>query len=114
MTGGFFAQAIEASFLAGDNNLVFFMERSRSVLLQDKLNELGARALLPRKNIRVGKSADSDHRTSAEDAYISLILLYNPESSGYSFCKPRTSLNSRLNPSRYFTPPIISINMRRM
>ena len=48
MTRGFFADAIEASFLAGDNNLAFFfMERSRSVLLQDKLNELGARALLP-------------------------------------------------------------------
>ena len=48
MTRGFFADAIEASFLAGDHNLAFFfMERSRSVLLQDKLNELGARALLP-------------------------------------------------------------------
>ncbi|HEX3769076.1 MAG TPA: CHAT domain-containing protein, partial [Puia sp.] len=48
MTRDFFAQAIEASFLAGDHNLAFFfMERSRSVLLQDKLNELGARALLP-------------------------------------------------------------------
>ena len=48
MTRGFFADAIEASFLAGDNNLAFFfIERSRSVLLQDKLNELGARALLP-------------------------------------------------------------------
>ena len=47
-TRGFFADAIEASFLAGNNNLAFFfMERSRSVLLQDKLNELGARALLP-------------------------------------------------------------------
>jgi CHAT domain-containing protein len=48
MTRGFFADAIEGSFLAGDNNLAFFfMERSRSVLLQDKLNELGARAMLP-------------------------------------------------------------------
>jgi CHAT domain-containing protein/tetratricopeptide (TPR) repeat protein len=48
MTRGFFADAIEASFLASDNNLAFFfMERSRSVLLQDKLSELGARAMLP-------------------------------------------------------------------
>ena len=47
-TRKFFTHAIEASFLANDHKLAFFfMERSRSVLLQDKLNELGASALLP-------------------------------------------------------------------
>ena len=73
MTRGFFADAIEASFLAGDNNLAFFfMERSRSVLLQDKLNELGARALLPpEKTSALEKQQIRIDRTSAEAAYIS-------------------------------------------
>ncbi|HXB96294.1 MAG TPA: CHAT domain-containing protein, partial [Puia sp.] len=49
-TRDFFAHAIEACYLAGDNDLAFyFMEKSRSVLLQDKLNELGASAYLPPK-----------------------------------------------------------------
>jgi CHAT domain-containing protein/tetratricopeptide (TPR) repeat protein len=47
-TRGFYQDAIEASYLANDHNLAFFfMEKSRSVLLQDKLNELGASAFLP-------------------------------------------------------------------
>jgi tetratricopeptide (TPR) repeat protein len=47
-TRGFFVDALEASFLAQDDRLAFyFMEESRSVLLQDKLNELGAHAYLP-------------------------------------------------------------------
>jgi CHAT domain-containing protein len=47
-TRGFFSDALEACYLASDANLAFyFMEKSRSVLLQDKLDELGASALLP-------------------------------------------------------------------
>jgi CHAT domain-containing protein/tetratricopeptide (TPR) repeat protein len=47
-TRNFFAHALEACYLAGDDNLAFyFMEKSRSVLLQDRLNELGASAYLP-------------------------------------------------------------------
>ena len=47
-TRGFFINAIEASYLAHSPQLGFyFMEKSRSVLLQDKLNELGANAFLP-------------------------------------------------------------------
>jgi CHAT domain-containing protein len=47
-TRSFFACALEACYLAGDSQLAFyFMEKSRSVLLQDKLDELGARAYLP-------------------------------------------------------------------
>jgi len=47
-TRAFFAHALEASYFAGDDRLAFyFMEKSRSVLLQDKLNELGASAYLP-------------------------------------------------------------------
>jgi tetratricopeptide (TPR) repeat protein len=47
-TREFYTNALEASFLANDHNLAFFfMEKSRSVLLQDKLNELGASAFLP-------------------------------------------------------------------
>jgi len=47
-TRGFFANALEACYLAQDDGLaLYFMEESRSVLLQDKLNELGANAYLP-------------------------------------------------------------------
>ncbi|MEP6683414.1 MAG: CHAT domain-containing protein [Parafilimonas sp.] len=46
-TRGFYANAIEATYLAGKTNQAFyFMEKSRSVLLNDKLNELGAAAYL--------------------------------------------------------------------
>ena len=49
-TRDFFAHALEACYLANDHQLAFyFMEESRSVLLQDKLNELGASALLPKE-----------------------------------------------------------------
>jgi CHAT domain-containing protein/tetratricopeptide (TPR) repeat protein len=49
-TRGFFIHALEACYLAHDDRLAFFfMEESRSVLLQDKLNELGASALLPKE-----------------------------------------------------------------
>jgi tetratricopeptide (TPR) repeat protein len=47
-TRDFFSDALEACYLAHDDRLAFyFMEESRSVMLQDKLNELGARAYLP-------------------------------------------------------------------
>jgi tetratricopeptide (TPR) repeat protein len=47
-TRDFFANALEACYLAHDDRLAFFfLEESRSVLLQDKLNELGAHAYLP-------------------------------------------------------------------
>lgn len=47
-TRTFFVHALYACYLAHDDRLAFyFMEESRSVLLQDKLNELGAHALLP-------------------------------------------------------------------
>lgn len=43
-----FANALEACYLAGNDTLAFyFMEKSRSVLLSEKLNELGAHAVLP-------------------------------------------------------------------
>lgn len=46
-TREFFTNAIEACYLAGDVNRAFyFMEKSRSVLLNDELNELGAFAYL--------------------------------------------------------------------
>jgi tetratricopeptide (TPR) repeat protein len=47
-TRGFFNDALEACYFAGDDKLAFyFMEKSRSVLLQDKLNETVANDLLP-------------------------------------------------------------------
>lgn len=47
-TREFFSNALEACWLAGDTKLAFyFMEKSRAVLLNDKLNELGAFAFLP-------------------------------------------------------------------
>ncbi len=47
-TRSFFYNALEACYLAGDMPKAFhFMEKSRAVLLSDKLNELGASAHLP-------------------------------------------------------------------
>lgn len=47
-TRNFFSNAIAASFESGDNEALFyFMEKSRAILLNDKLNELGAQAYLP-------------------------------------------------------------------
>lgn len=55
-TRGFFANALEACYLAHDDGLAFyFMEESRSVLLQDKLNELGAKAYLPPEEAAKGE-----------------------------------------------------------
>ncbi|HRI19816.1 MAG TPA: CHAT domain-containing protein [Panacibacter sp.] len=46
-TREFFTNAMEACYLANDTkNAFFFMEKSRAVLLNDKLNELGANAHL--------------------------------------------------------------------
>ena len=48
ITRSLYRDALEAAFFAHDNQLAFyFMEKSRSVMLQDKLNELGASAILP-------------------------------------------------------------------
>jgi CHAT domain-containing protein/tetratricopeptide (TPR) repeat protein len=48
-TREFFTHAMEASYLANDTRLAFyFMEKSRAVLLNDKLNELGASTKLPK------------------------------------------------------------------
>jgi len=44
----FYSNALEACWLAKDpNTAFFFMEKSRAVLLNDRLNELGASAYLP-------------------------------------------------------------------
>lgn len=47
-TRDFFSFAMEACYLAKNDSLAFyFMEKSRSVLLNDKLNELNAASILP-------------------------------------------------------------------
>ena len=47
-TREFYSNALEACWLAHNaNTAFFFMEKSRAVLLNDRLNELGASALLP-------------------------------------------------------------------
>ena len=47
-THNFFTNAIEACYLSGNTAMAFyFMEKSRAVLLNDKLNEIGALAHLP-------------------------------------------------------------------
>jgi len=51
-TRDFYTYAIEASYLANNPSLAFFfMEKSRAVLLNDKLNELGASAHLSATDI---------------------------------------------------------------
>lgn len=47
-TRDFYTNAVEACYLANNSNLAFyFMEKSRAVLLNDNLSELGAAAYLP-------------------------------------------------------------------
>src|SRR4030095_1468481 len=47
-TREFFTNAMEACYLAQNTSLAYsFMEKSRAVLLNDRLNELGASAYLP-------------------------------------------------------------------
>ncbi len=47
-TRNFYHLAIEASYLANDPaSMLYFMEKSRAVLLNDKLNEVGSLAFLP-------------------------------------------------------------------
>jgi CHAT domain-containing protein len=49
-TTEFFSNVLEACFISNDTEDAFhFLEKSRAVLLNDQLNELGASALLPQK-----------------------------------------------------------------
>jgi len=49
-TRNFYRMAIETAYMANDSAAVlYFMEKSRAVLLNDKLNELGSLAYLPEK-----------------------------------------------------------------
>ncbi|MHA4846052.1 CHAT domain-containing protein [Flavitalea antarctica] len=51
-TRNFFTNALDACLLAKDYPLAFyFMEKSRAVILADKLNELGASSLLPANEV---------------------------------------------------------------
>ena len=53
-TNQFYADAIEASYLAGNSTLAFyFIEKSRAMLLSDKLNELNASSYLPVQEGRI-------------------------------------------------------------
>jgi CHAT domain-containing protein len=50
-TRNFYANAIEASYLGNDSRMAFyFMEKSRNVLLNDKLNELNASSYLSKED----------------------------------------------------------------
>jgi CHAT domain-containing protein/tetratricopeptide (TPR) repeat protein len=52
-----YGHALEACFLAQDaNQAFFFMEKSRAVLLNDKLNELGAFSKLPAAEIAIDRT----------------------------------------------------------
>lgn len=60
-TRSFFYNALEACYLAGDMSKAFhFMEKSRAVLLSDKLNELGASAHLPQSESAMEQSYKAD------------------------------------------------------
>ncbi|MFT4152633.1 CHAT domain-containing protein [Parafilimonas sp.] len=78
-THGFFTAALEACYLAGDYNRAFyFMEKSRAVLLTDKLNEIGAAAHLP--------AFETEKQRNYEDRLIRLeqkLLILNNASGQY-------------------------------
>ena len=66
-THGLYERAIETSFSVGDANSAYrFIEKSRAVLLADKLNELGARRHLPPDLVRVEQRVRR-HITNLQD-----------------------------------------------
>jgi CHAT domain-containing protein/tetratricopeptide (TPR) repeat protein len=74
-TREFYSNALEACLLAHDaNTAFFFMEKSRAVLLNDRLNELGASALLPAeeestlKTFQVGLIQQERHLADLPDS----------------------------------------------
>ncbi|TKK67263.1 CHAT domain-containing protein [Ilyomonas limi] len=79
-TRQFFATAMEATYLAGDAKLAFyFMEKSRAVLLTDKLNELGALAHLP-----PSQAAKEEMLQTNIIAAEQQLSLFNPSSKEYA------------------------------
>lgn len=85
-TRGMYERAIEACYLAGDMEQAFrFFEKSKAVLLADKLNELGANQQLP--------EADTKRQKSLRD---SLSNLQNQLASLAANDKKRLVLQSRL------------------
>jgi tetratricopeptide (TPR) repeat protein len=80
-TRNFFGIAITAAFESGDaESLLYFMEKSRAILLNDKLNELGAQAYLPAAELAI----EQDFRISIHTLQQRFSLLnatdkdYNP------------------------------------
>jgi CHAT domain-containing protein len=72
-TRDFFTKAIEACYLSGNTAMAFyFIEKSRAVLLNDKLNEIGALAHLPpeeaakEENLQI-RIAEEQQKLSALD-----------------------------------------------
>jgi CHAT domain-containing protein/tetratricopeptide (TPR) repeat protein len=79
-TREFFSNALEACWLAEDPGLAFyFMEKSRAVLLNDKLNELGASAFLPRDEITKEQSLQIEIIQQQQ-----ALSALSPDSLGYS------------------------------
>lgn len=85
-TRGMYERAIEACYLAGDMKQAFrFFEKSKAVLLADKLNELGANQQLP--------EADAKRQKSLRD---SIANIQNQLASVAANDKKRPTLQSRL------------------
>ena len=85
-TRGMYERAIEASYLAGNTEAAFrFFEKSKAVLLADKLNELGANQQLP--------EADAKHQRTLRD---SIANLQNQLASLPANEKKRQALQTRL------------------
>jgi CHAT domain-containing protein/tetratricopeptide (TPR) repeat protein len=85
-TRGMYERAIEAAYLAGDSEMAFrFFEKSKSVLLADKLNELGANQQL--------SEADTRRQRALRD---SIANLQNQLAALPATDKKRTVLQNRL------------------
>ncbi|MBE7172737.1 MAG: CHAT domain-containing protein [Williamsia sp.] len=73
-----FANALEACYLAGNDTLAFyFMEKSRSVLLSEKLNEIGASAVLPPAEAE--KEKESLLRVLSEQQQLARLVTADPQ-----------------------------------
>ena len=107
-THGLYERAIEACYLANDTELAFrFLEKSKAVLLADKLNELGANlqlSAIDTRQQRALRDSVSDLQSQLADTFLNVkqyrALQNRLEKTGEDFELFRRKLE-RTNPAYY-------------
>ena len=98
-TRDFFTNAIEACYLSNNPSMAFyFMEKSRAVLLNEKLNEIGALAHLP--PAEAAKEENLQLKIAEEQQKLAALEPSSKEfeNEQYHFIRPKGKWNGILNP----------------